>query len=105
MKCEDCGSEAVRYIILDETIDRLVPLCESCFDNRSHLFGELTMTYWSIDDIEGLIRGINDRLETESIRYRRLLKAYDLLKKTVEELHEKTKATLSKERAIWTSEE
>ena len=101
MRCEDCGSETVSYIVLEEETDRLVPLCESCFDNRSHLFGELTMTYWHVEDLDGLIRGINDRLETESIRYRRLLKAYDLLKKAVEELHEKAEEALSKERAVW----
>ncbi|RLI27585.1 hypothetical protein DRO58_04020 [Candidatus Bathyarchaeota archaeon] len=114
MKCEDCGSRYVEYILLDETTDRLVTLCGACFDNRARFFGEATMTYWYLpalsippdvrNAVEEMITGLNRYLRFERERYSRLLRAYDILKKSVEEVAKLAQKTLEAEKHVWEAE-
>ncbi|RLI23777.1 hypothetical protein DRO58_08555 [Candidatus Bathyarchaeota archaeon] len=114
MECADCGSTMVQYIVLDDTAGALVPLCSSCFTERCKMVGEVTMTYWYLPTqlfppsvlniLEELVIELNRYLRFERERYNRLLKAYDLLKKTVEQVSKLAQKTLDAEKHVWEAE-
>ncbi|RLE62934.1 MAG: hypothetical protein DRJ38_08725 [Thermoprotei archaeon] len=114
MECSDCGSRYVEYIVLDEVAGELVTLCKGCFDNRARFFGEATMTYWYLpalsippdvrNAVEEMITGLNRYLRFERERYSRLLRAYDILKKSVEEVAKLAQKTLEAEKHVWEAE-
>ena len=83
MKCSNCGSREAEYLLFE---DGLIPLCGECLDEHARMFGEITMTYWPIEELvskEGLkelIREVNRELKYWQKRYQNLLSEYIKLK-------------------------
>jgi len=82
--CGNCGKRMAEYLLFDEVNDRVEPLCEACLDEYCHYFGELTLTYIPITDLEAIIREFNRILKYWSQRYKRLLDEYHKIKERCE---------------------
>ena len=80
MLCEDCGKRMAQYLLFDPIDNTAKPLCESCLNEYCYYFGEPSLTFVSIDNLEAIIREFNRIIKYWNDRYRQLLEEYDRIK-------------------------
>ena len=89
MKCSNCLKREASYLVVEDVI---MPLCQECFDEYARLFGEMSLTYWEIHDLEnpsyleGFIETINNALRSwQNIHHLLLMQYAELRKKAGKE--------------------
>ena len=66
MKCEECENREAAYIWFDHNFDRLIPLCDECYHDLIHMFGEANIEAYDMNDpffLESLLDAVNKRLK------------------------------------------
>ncbi|RLI87546.1 MAG: hypothetical protein DRP01_01685 [Archaeoglobales archaeon] len=86
MLCSNCHQKQAKWLVLD--ITHIDPLCDECLNEYLITYGEVNTHFISIDDIESLIREINETLDYWNKRYNRLLQEYHCLKKGIKSKEE-----------------
>jgi hypothetical protein len=72
IKCKNCDSMA-EFIVIDDD-EGIIPLCGECLNDLIYLEGDINVVDFAIEDLEGWIREINDKIKYLNERYARLLK-------------------------------
>ena len=90
--CQDCLEKNSRFkgeatiIFFPDYEPTVRLLCENCFDEYAYAEGEFNLTYYDIDDFEGLIREIRDKLQYFDKKEQYMLDEYKRLKNEIERL-------------------
>jgi hypothetical protein len=72
IKCKNCNSMAEHIVIDDD--EGIIPLCGECLNDLIYLEGDICVVDFAIEDLEGWIREINNKIKYLNERYARLLK-------------------------------
>ena len=97
--CEDCLEKDSKFkgeatvIFFPDYEPTVKLLCENCFDEYAYADGETNLTYYDIDDFEGLIREIREKLQYFEKKELYMLNEYKKLKAEIAELRGSTPTT------------
>ena len=90
--CEDCVEKngpfkfEAEIIFFPDYESTVKLLCQNCFDEYAYAEGETNLTYYDIDDFEGLISEIRSKLQYFEKKERYMLDEYKRLKEEIDSL-------------------